>query len=98
MGVNRSIQFYSFPIQILFISYSNPIHFLFKSYSFPILSHSVLFKILECMGFLVVIQSHSALFSAYLYGPTSSKKLAQYKLGKVKVLVYLSCGRDFEIE
>ena len=36
------------------------------------------------MGFLVVIQSHSALFSAYLYGPTSSKKLAQYKLGKVQ--------------
>ena len=36
------------------------------------------------MRFLVVIQSHSALFSAYLYGPTSSKKLARYKLGKVQ--------------
>ena len=56
--MGHSILFISYlnPIQILFISYSNPIQILFISYSFPILSHSVLFKILECMGFLVVIQ------------------------------------------
>ena len=68
-GPFNSIPGISFPIHFLLKSYSvsfNSIHFLLKSYSFPIhflfcliQSYS---KYLECMGFLVVIQSHSVTF------------------------------------
>ena len=82
----------SFPIHFLFISYSIPIHFLFNSYSFPIhflfISQSFLFNsysnTLNTWDFwwsFNPIQPYSV--PIYMV-PASSKKLAQYKLGKVQ--------------
>ena len=72
---------HSFPIHFSFISYSFLIHFLFSSQSFRFNSYSNTLNTWDFLWSFNPIQPYSV--PIYMV-PASSKKLAQYKLGKVQ--------------